>query len=120
MKIQFVTFLLAAFIALPSMAEKPEWAGNKGKPRVEQKESHRSAMQVKEDLEEEHEKKEKKLKDKKQKKEKKIKGESEEFKGLDKQQAKKSEQVQKELDKGSEKGIEARDERKKWWKFWGE
>jgi hypothetical protein len=31
----------------------------------------------------------------------------------------KSEQVQKELGKGSEKGQEAREMRKKWWKFWG-
>jgi hypothetical protein len=31
----------------------------------------------------------------------------------------KSEQVQKELGKGSEEGQEAREMRKKWWKFWG-
>ncbi|MDL2124450.1 MAG: hypothetical protein LWX51_15555, partial [Deltaproteobacteria bacterium] len=31
----------------------------------------------------------------------------------------KFEQVQKELGKGSEEGQEAREMRKKWWKFWG-
>ncbi|MCD4805454.1 MAG: hypothetical protein K8R07_07240 [Desulfobacterales bacterium] len=41
-------------------------------------------------------------------------------KGLEKQREKKSEQVQKELGKGSEKGQEARETRKKWWKFLGE
>lgn len=39
--------------------------------------------------------------------------------GFEKQQEKKSEQVQKELGKGSEQGQAAREEhRKKWWKFW--
>ena len=48
-----------------------------------------------------------------EKKEKKDK----ETKGLEKQRDKKSEQVQKELDKGSAQGQEARQQRKKWWKF---
>jgi hypothetical protein len=47
---------------------------------------------------------------KKEKKDKKIKG-------LKKQKEKKTAQVQKELDKGSAKGQEARQQRKKWWKF---
>ncbi|MBY4675223.1 hypothetical protein [Marinobacterium arenosum] len=41
-------------------------------------------------------------------------------KGLEKQRAKKAEQVQKELDKGSEQGQASRENRKKWWKFWGD
>jgi hypothetical protein len=41
-------------------------------------------------------------------------------KGLEKQREKKSEQVQKELGKGSEQGQQAREKRKKWWKFWGD
>ena len=57
--------------------------------------------------------------------EKKMKGavqeqEQREIKGLEKQREKKAEQVQKELNKGSETGQEARQNRKKWWKFWGE
>lgn len=39
---------------------------------------------------------------------------------LKKQQANKAEPMQKEADKGSEQGQEARQERKKWWRFWGE
>jgi hypothetical protein len=41
-----------------------------------------------------------------------------EIKGLEKQKEKKSAQVQKELGKGSAQGQEARQQRKKWWKFW--
>ncbi len=40
--------------------------------------------------------------------------------GLNKQYDMKTEQEQKELGKGSEKGQEIREEhRRKWWKFWG-
>jgi len=40
-------------------------------------------------------------------------------KTTDEQKAKKSEQIQKELDKGSEKGKESREtNNKKWWEFW--
>jgi len=47
-----------------------------------------------------------------------MKQEKERLKGLEKQQTKKAEQVQKELGKGSEKGQAMREEhRKKWWKF---
>lgn len=42
------------------------------------------------------------------------------LKGLEKQKVKKAEQMQKELDKGSEKGKAMREQhRRKWWKFWG-
>ena len=41
--------------------------------------------------------------------------------GLNKQHDMKTEQEQKELGKGSEKGQEMREEhRRKWWRFWGE
>ena len=40
--------------------------------------------------------------------------------GLDKQREKKQVQNMKELDKGSEQGQQARAQRRKWWKFWGE
>ena len=46
-------------------------------------------------------------------------GQSGPNKGLEKQQSMKTEQEQKELGKGSEKGQQAREEHgKKWWKFW--
>lgn len=41
------------------------------------------------------------------------------LKGLEKQQAMKSQQIQNESGKGSEQGQAAREENsKKWWKFW--
>ena len=53
----------------------------------------------------------------KQIRERKMKKEKAKLKGLEKQKAKKAEQVQKELGRGSEKGQAARASRKKWWKF---
>lgn len=120
------TAMSIAVISVPALAEKPDWAG-KGKPSAEQKEAHKEAMNVKEKLEDDlqdyNDNDEiKELKEKKEKKAKKLKQEkAEKLSGLEKQQAKKSEQVQNELDKGSEQGQEARKENsKKWWKFWGE
>lgn len=118
MKIKFIAFLVMAFMAFPAMAEKPEWAGNKSRPTTRQKESHRADMRAKGGPEK-YEQQEK-IKYKKLNKEKNINGKKDQMKGLEKQQAKKSEQVQKELDKGSDKGKESREARKKWWKFWDE
>ena len=99
--------LLSVFVA-PVMADKPEWAG-KGKPTDEQKAVHKSAMEAKGDSDDD----DIRLKEKKDK--------SSKLKGIEKQSAKKSEQEQKELEKGSDKGKASREEnRKKWWKFWGE
>jgi len=113
-------FLSLVFVA-PVMAEKPEWAG-KGKPTEEQKAAHRTAMEAKDDVESEDRVKE--LKEKKDKKEKNVKKKmdiSVDKEGLEKQKSKKLDQEQKELDKGSAKGKESREENsKKWWKFWGE
>ena len=108
------TLLFTVLLTSPAMAEKPEWAG-KGKPTAEQKEAHKAAMNAKEGLDKDvdvdvkHEKDERDEKSEKKPKD---------IKGLEKQQAKKADQVQKELDQGSEKGIESRENRKKWWKFW--
>lgn len=105
-----LALLLVAAFAAPAIADKPEWAG-KGKPTDEQKAAHQAAMEAKEDIDDND-----KVKELKEKKEK-----SDKLNGLEKQKAKKSEQVQKELDKGSDIGKEARETNsKKWWKFWGE
>ena len=102
-----VLILLSVFV-VPVMADKPEWAG-KGKPTDEQKAVHKSAMEAKGDSDDD----DIRLKEKKDK--------SSKLKGIEKQSAKKSEQEQKELEKGSDKGKTSREEnRKKWWKFWGE
>ena len=108
-----VLILLTVFVA-PVMADKPEWAGN-GKPTDEQKAVHKSAMEAKGDSDDD----DYRLNEKKQKKEKKDK--SSKLKGIEKQGVKKSEQEQKEVEKGSDKGQASREEnRKKWWKLWGE
>lgn len=135
MKKNLIIFVLMSIFITPVMADKPEWAG-KGKPTAEQKEAHKTAMEAKEKFDED----DNPLKDKKDKKDKKYKkskksnkdekskkrnkdqkAESEKSKGLDEQRLKKTGQIRKELDKGSEKGKELRGENsKKWWKFWDE
>lgn len=119
MKRYLTAMLLALVFSSTAFAEKPEWAG-KGKPTSEQKEAHRAEMGAKGGIEEEIDENEKKIKKEKIKKEKKIKGEHDELTGLEKQKETKSEQKLKELEQGSEKGKEARQDRKKWWKFWGD
>ena len=106
------TILVIVFLASPAMAEKPEWAG-KGKPSAEQKAAHKAAMNAKEGKDEDEggDRDEVEKKDKREKK-------AVPKKGLEKQQAKKSDQLQNELDKGSETGKESRATNKKWWKFW--
>ena len=71
-------FLTFSFVAAPALAEKPDWSG-KGKPSVEQKKAHKSAMEAKESIEDDLE----------EEKEKKLKKQHEELKGLEKQKAKK-------------------------------
>ena len=111
MKKNLLALLLAGVFIAPAIADKPEWTG-KGKPSDEQKAAHEAAMQAKKDIDDSDDR----IKEKKEKEEK-----SRELKGIEKQNLKKSEQPQKELDKGSDKGQESRDENsKKWWKFWGE
>jgi hypothetical protein len=130
--------LMSALIALcflaaaPAFAEKPDRAG-KGKPAKE----HSKAIDSKTDDEVEEIKEKGKAESGKrgekahdlgekageelEEAQKKMKGageiETTEKRGLEKQREKKAEQVQKELDKGSETGQEARQKRKKWWKF---
>ena len=111
MKKNLLALLLAGVFVAPAIADKPEWAG-KGKPSDEQKAAHQAAMQAKEDIDDSEDR----IKEKEEKE-----GGSNELKGIEKQSLKKSEQPQKELDKGSDKGQESREENsKKWWKFWGE
>ena len=111
MKKNLLALLLAGVFIAPAIADKPEWTG-KGKPSDEQKAAHQAAMQAEKDIDDGDDR----IKEKKEKEEK-----SRELKGIEKQNLKKSEQPQKELDKGSDKGQESRDENsKKWWKFWGE
>ena len=111
MKRNLIALILLSIFVVPVMADKPEWAG-KGKPTDEQKAAHKSAMEAKGDSDDD----DNRLKESKEKKEK-----SSKLKGIEKQHAKKSEQEQKELEKGSDKGKASREEnRKKWWKLWGD
>ncbi len=131
MKLSFVITMLLSLVAMGAYADKPEWAG-KGKPTAEQKSAHKAAMNAKEDDDDDqHEddddngkgkdkaKKEKMKKEKKAKKDRGDDDDSDRQAGLEKQKAKKAEQEQKELDKGSDRGKEARETRRKWWQFWG-
>jgi hypothetical protein len=104
MKALIVTLITLVFLfTAPAFAGKSGGAG-KGKHAKKQIKTHSRAMEAKAD--------DKAVKIRKmEQKSKKTK------KGLEKQREKKSEQVQKELGKGSEKGQEARETRKKWWKF---
>lgn len=113
-KLIFV-FLVSTFVS-PVFADKPEWAG-KDKPTAEQRAAHESAMENKgRDTEETMEERMNESKEKKEKKEY-----SDKMNGIEKQKLKKAEQEQKELQKGSQQGKTMREEnRKKWWKFWGE
>ncbi|HBB9985833.1 hypothetical protein [Vibrio parahaemolyticus] len=135
---------ILTFLSPITMADKPDWAG-KGKPNLEEISTASDLKQVErqldeqgdelEDLIEEKKKKAKKTKNKKDKK--KLERELEKLEvqqdeiddlkekvkskksGFEKQKAKKADQVQNELGKGSEQGQEKREENsKKWWKFW--
>ncbi|MDX2424769.1 MAG: hypothetical protein QNK15_00790 [Cycloclasticus sp.] len=114
MKTNLLMILLLAFITTPILAAKPDWTGQ-GKPDKEQTKQLKSTMKADKDMGKmkgQPEEKMAKLKEKKDKPDK--------LKGLEKQTEMKSTQQQKELDKGSEKGMESREERKKWWNFFGE
>ena len=121
--------ILMAFISMPALAEKLEWAG-KGNPGAEQREAHQAAMKekvddaeeaVKDQAKKEKREKSKEMKAKKAQLEQEANENLEKAKGLEKQQAKKMEQTHNELGKGSEQGQAAREESsRKWWKFWGE
>ncbi|MEH6359013.1 MAG: hypothetical protein V7745_08490 [Pseudomonadales bacterium] len=125
MKRKLIVGLVALFLAVPALADKPEWSGE-GKPSAEQKDAHKQAMKAKPDYDDENDylnkEKNKKDKQKKEKKEKKLKDNQnedyDELKGLDKQALKKSEQERMEQGKGSDIGQEGREGSKKWWKFW--
>ncbi|MGR8978670.1 MAG: hypothetical protein ACU84H_01060 [Gammaproteobacteria bacterium] len=112
-KILMILFLVFSVVTAPALAEKPGWAGQ-GQSSEEKMKTDKSAIEGMMDNSE----KEKKEKIKTEK-EKKLKKEHDELRGLEKQRATKSVEMQKELDKGSEQGQEARSKRRKWWKFWG-
>ena len=136
--------LIMALSSMATLAAKPEWAG-KGKPNIENIQSVSDAQKMTSELDsrekeveiliEQNKKKAKKSKNKKEKQKfeeenKELERESkalqehkeelqEKQKDLEKQKQKKAEQERNELNKGSEKGQEMREEHsKKWWKFW--
>ena len=136
-----IAAITSVLFAAPALADKPETAG-KGKPMPEQAEAQaENKVQAKAEpyrlTEEEkrafaekkakhapgaHTHDGKKIDRMAHKPEHKHADEmlpEDKMKGMEKQQAKKSEQERKELGKGSEKGQAAREEHsKKWWQFW--
>jgi len=106
MKFQPAIILGLLLFSAVAQADKPAWSGE-GKPDSAQKQQHRQEMQAKDRSEE-------------------LMSRSGadntrdpqgQPKGLSEQQQRTLEE-QKELGKGSEKGQEAREKRKKWWRFW--
>ena len=102
MKLKIIVIVVASLLGSLAWADKPEWAG-KGKPTEEQKADHRTAMKSKSSA---NDKENNQI-------------DSDKSKAIQNQSAKKSHKAQKELDKGSAKGKESRENRKKWWQFWG-
>lgn len=111
-KLFTITILLLFTVSINSFAEKPEWVKEQQSQKASKHKVDAVEKQKGEDIDAESEDKDIEKPDKGDVK--KNKG----ARGLEKQKAKKQEQVQKELDKGSEQGKEARSKRKKWWKFW--
>jgi len=113
--------LTAVMVSATALADKPEWAGKGGKPSAEQKAVHKDAMNAKQgmaaELEEGKQQKQKKEKNREEKHSR-EKGEAKEKAVM--HQSDKTEREQKELGKGSEEGQASRENRKKWWKIWGE
>jgi len=110
MRQNLVVGLMAVFLVAPALADKPESA-DEVKPAAEQKDAYHAAMQAKDEYEYEEDGA------KKLKKQKTPMDEQDELKGLEKQAAKKSEQEQKELGKGSETDQKAKENRSKLRKF---
>ncbi len=125
MKLRIFIALLMTFAITPAFADKPQWAG-KGKPgretgpAFEHREPQRPMMKGRSHEEDygeyEGEEDEHGWQSMEHRSDKSIK--EDKPKGLARQTEKKAEQEQKELERGSEKGREARQVRKKWWKFW--
>lgn len=114
MKAHVLTILFIGFMTTPVLAAKPDSAGQ-GKSNAHQR-MHQEAEKVKESKKDMHVMQEKRQ----DAMHKEQKGRPDENKGLEKQRVMKAEQEQKELDKGSEQGMESREKRKKWWNFFGE
>ena len=117
--------LIAVLITLVFLFTAPAFAGKsggagKGNNKREHVKTHKRVMDGEkgDNIREMKQKRLKQTEEIKEEKQERVKEKSKKAKkGLEKQREKKSEQVQKELGKGSEKGQEARETRKKWWKF---
>ena len=106
MKKYLIILIALSFVFIgTAIAEKPGWVSQKKAVKDDMKAQKKEMKAYPDNEREKKEKKDKKIKDEK-------------IKGLEKQREKKSAHVQKELGKGSAQGQEARQQRKKWWKFW--
>lgn len=122
-----VSGLLFSLCLVPSaFADKPEWAGSKGKPDQQQVEAHKAEMKAKrgdveqemaetEDrAEKEKMKKEKQLKQEKDKKQKQMR-EHQDDAGMESEEMKQERERMHQSDAPSQPEGKS----KKWWKFWG-
>ena len=131
MKALITTLITLVFLfTAPAFAKGPGGAGKgvqnrervrehvKTRSRVMEGEAGDKVEKIKKRKREQAKERIKEAKEAKEEKQEMVKEKTKKAKkGLEKQREKKSEQVQKELGKGSEKGQEARETRKKWWKF---
>jgi len=106
-------------IATPTLAEKPQWAGNGTSAANQRQALPQAGERPRDGAEEARALKEMKAKHAKKETQERSERDAEPSpRGLENQSERKQEQVMKELDKGSEQGQTARENRKKWWKFW--
>ena len=117
MKYMILLILFIFLFVNIANAGKPEWAGKGKSAKEEIKYQEKGKNGKHDDFDSENSYSAGKVKLKKERDNKKVK-KGEDPKGLEKQKEKKSLQEQKELNKGSEKGKESRQKRKKWWKLW--
>ncbi len=115
MRILLMLFIVSGLLFVP-----PVFA-DKGKPAKEQTQKHQMKTKSKvADADRMDLKTKEKNKPEKPEKPKDLETADEQPKGLEKQREKKAAQEQKELGKGSEQGQQSRENRRKWWKFWGD
>lgn len=130
-----MAILVLSCLLVAEASAKPSWAGKKGKGGSATKEDvkkldKKSRKELKA-RKKEAKKKAEKAKERAEKEKEEAEDAGDKAKGKGKKKAKdadakakgrkgKTEADMKELDKGSERGKEARSGRRKWWKLWGD
>ena len=117
MKKRLTYLLVGSLVALPALADKPEWAGTGKPPTAEQLEEHRDAMRNKNA--DSKGKKEVKQHDKawKQQKERDRDNDDRDDDRDDDDRPAQTE-IEKDIEETSEAVEQIRETGRKWWRFW--